>query len=590
MSQLNPDATRKTLSIYWQHAKAYPRQLAGVFIIMPILQLADDFITPLLTSQILNRIATSDGPLDLKSFIQPVAIILAVELGVNLFWRPYIKIVWSFEENVMRDLLNTSFKHLMRMSYKFYSNRFAGSLVSQANKFSGSFERLADTMLWSIYKLIIAFIFTIVILIRPAPISVLVLVLFSTIYVAILIKVKKTERPFNEKWAVAESARTGQLADAIGNIMAVKSFAHEKLEGTLFGKKAQAVHDRSIETMHKVMHNEAFTTTSQRAINAAAILSAILLGARLNIALGTIYLVLIYTMSIIRRLWDLNNTLRNFNRVFGDAREMTEILGIQPEIADTKNPEDLKMNRGKVVFKDVTFGHDSEKPLFKHLNLRIQSGEKIGLVGPSGGGKTTLTTLLLRFMDIQGGTISVDGQNITNVTQNDLRSRIAYVPQEPLLFHRTLRDNIRYGQLDASDETVEAVSKMANAHEFIETLNDGYETMVGERGTKLSGGQRQRVAIARAMIKNAPILVLDEATSALDSESEELIQDALWRLMEGRTAIVIAHRLSTIQKMDRILVLKNGRIVEEGSHKDLVRLGGVYANLWNRQSGGFIEE
>jgi ATP-binding cassette subfamily B protein len=242
------------------------------------------------------------------------------------------------------------------------------------------------------------------------------------------------------------------------------------------------------------------------------------------------------------------------------------------------------------VFKDVTFGHDADKPLFKNLNLRIQSGEKIGLVGPSGGGKTTLTTLLLRFMDIQDGTISVDGQDISKVTQNDLRSRIAYVPQEPLLFHRSLRENIRYGQLDASDEMVEAVSKMANAHEFIDTLSDKYETLVGERGTKLSGGQRQRVAIARAMIKNAPILVLDEATSALDSESEELIQDALWRLMEGRTAIVIAHRLSTIQKMDRILVLKNGAIVEESSHRDLIRQGGVYADLWNRQSGGFIEE
>lgn len=228
--------------------------------------------------------------------------------------------------------------------------------------------------------------------------------------------------------------------------------------------------------------------------------------------------------------------------------------------------------------------------MFRKFSLRIKPGEKIGLVGHSGSGKTSLTKLLLRFADINDGEITIDGQNITHITQDDLRRHIAYVPQEPLLFHRTIAENISYARPDSDQQEIESVAKMAHADEFIVKLAKGYDTLVGERGVKLSGGQRQRVAIARAMLKNSPILLLDEATSALDSESEILIQKALWTLMENRTAIVIAHRLSTIQKMDRIIVLDNGRVIEEGSHKELLRKTGKYAELWTHQSGGFLEE
>ncbi len=302
-----------------------------------------------------------------------------------------------------------------------------------------------------------------------------------------------------------------------------------------------------------------------------------------------------YASLLSEYLWQFSSQiLRNFNRSMGDAQKAIATLNTQPQVVDPAHPEQLKIHQGGIEFRDVTFDHqelaEEDSALFESLNITIKPGEKIGLVGHSGGGKTTITKLILRYMDIDSGEILIDGQNIAHVRQDDLRSNITYVPQEPLLFHRSLAENIKYGNTEAIDQEVIKFSKLAHAHEFIEKLPRGYETLVGERGVKLSGGQRQRVAIARAMLKNAPILLLDEATSALDSESEQLIQAALWKLMEGKTALVIAHRLSTIQRMDRIIVLEDGQIIEQGSHKELLRKKGKYAELWAHQSGGFLED
>jgi ATP-binding cassette, subfamily B, bacterial len=336
--------------------------------------------------------------------------------------------------------------------------------------------------------------------------------------------------------------------------------------------------------------NDSISHTMTSSLRVIAFVFGVFAVVNLHANASVLYLVVTYSSGVVDRLWQFGRVVRNVNRAFGDSAEMTEILQLEPEVKDPEIPEGLRIRRGQITFKKVSFRHDNKEVLFKKLDLRIKPGEKVGLVGPSGGGKTTLTGLLLRFMDIESGQILIDNQDITDIRQADLRSSISYVPQEPLLFHRSLRENIRYGNLKAEDRAVEGVAKLAHAHDFIRDLPEGYQTLVGERGIKLSGGQRQRIAIARAMLKNAPILVLDEATSALDSESEVLIQDALWKLMEGRTAIVIAHRLSTIQKMDRIVVLENGRIVEQGSHKELLRSGGTYAKLWDHQSGGFMED
>jgi ATP-binding cassette subfamily B protein len=329
-----------------------------------------------------------------------------------------------------------------------------------------------------------------------------------------------------------------------------------------------------------------------RVIEFSALLVSIISVVVYDAKIATVFLIFTYTNTLISQLWTFgNNSLRNYNRSLGDASDMVEILHQQPEIKDPVEPEEARIKAGNIQLKNVTFVHDgANDALFRNLNLHIKSGEKVGLVGHSGSGKTSLTRILLRFSDIDGGEILIDGQNIAHITQDDLRRNIAYVPQEPLLFHRSLTDNIRYGRSGATEAEILQASRMAHADDFIKDLPLGYDTLVGERGVKLSGGQRQRVAIARAMIKDAPILVLDEATSALDSESEVLIQQALWKLMEGRTAIVIAHRLSTVQKMDRIIVMSEGKIVEEGTHHQLLNQKGKYAELWAHQSGGFLED
>lgn len=288
----------------------------------------------------------------------------------------------------------------------------------------------------------------------------------------------------------------------------------------------------------------------------------------------------------------MGNIIRNVENGLDEIAPMYEIIKLEPEIKDPPHPEKSNISTGGISFNKLKFSYgdaaSGTKKLFSNFNLDIKPGEKIGLVGPSGGGKTTITKLILRFMDVDGGEILIDGQNIANITQNDLRKNITYVPQEPLLFHRSLKENIAYGKPGATEAEIIEVAKKARAHEFITPLKSGYNTLVGERGTKLSGGQRQRVAIARAMLKPAPILILDEATSALDSESEKKIQEALWELMKNKTAIVVAHRLSTIKHMDRIIVIENGKIKEQGSHTELIKLKGSYANLWQHQSGGFV--
>jgi len=302
-----------------------------------------------------------------------------------------------------------------------------------------------------------------------------------------------------------------------------------------------------------------------------------------------VFITFSYYTAATRVMWEFNRIYRNLETALTDAAQFTELLLEPPSVVDVPQPHAFAPRDFSVELRDVTFGYTPHQPpLFRQFTLRVEPGEKVGLVGRSGGGKTTITRLLLRFADVQAGAILIGGQPVNGVPQSALRELIAYVPQDPSMFHRSIADNIRVGRPSASDAEVRRAAEIAHAAEFIEALPAGYQTLVGERGVKLSGGQRQRVAIARAILKDAPILILDEATSSLDSESEALIQDALWNLMIDRTAIVIAHRLSTVRRMDRLVVIDGGCTVEQGTHDELLQARGLYTSLWAHQSGGFL--
>jgi ATP-binding cassette subfamily B protein len=588
--------TRKTIQLFWHHISQYPMLFYGLIAIVPINIIVGDFIAPYITSQVLLKITrgTYDAQHIWASFgPQIIGYAACVFLTGFAGWRIIVFLIWKLELNVTRDIAQRVFTHLMKMSANFHTNRFGGSLVSQANKLTSSYVRFIDSMIFNLLTLLVALIATLAILAPRVPLYAVALIVLSAIYIAGAFYFSKPVRAANISESEAQSAQTGVLADSITNVMAIKSFSASSHEESRYWEAATHTRAMGRASMYATTKRESYASVITSSLSVAALLLAVIGVSIFHADIQTVFLMFTYTGGISMRLWDFQNVLRQYNRAMGDASDMVKILDIQPSIKDPAKPEKSHIHAGSITFNNVTFTHDGahkDEALFKKLNLHIKPGEKVGLVGQSGSGKTTMTRLLLRFSDIDSGEIAIDGQSITAITQDDLRSSISYVPQEPLLFHRSIRENIAYGNPDATEREIEIIAKSAHADEFVDKLPEKYNTLVGERGVKLSGGQRQRIAIARAMIKNAPILVLDEATSALDSESEVLIQDALWRLMEGRTAIVIAHRLSTIQKMDRIIVLHEGEIVEQGSHKELIKQTGVYAKLWAHQSGGFMED
>lgn len=584
---------KQTLRLFWRFTKPYKPYFwvgtigAGLGIIV------QDIIPPVIVAKAFTLLQSAPaGSLVFGDFEWYLLTYFACMIVGAVIWRTQVWFVWQYEVRALRNIAVYIFDHLQRMGSTFHANRFGGSLVSQTNKFLGAYERVIDEFTWSVTTGVVAFIASLAVLIVAAPWYALVFCIVSATYFYVMYRRTMKTMKYDRALASSESDRTAKLADMITNVSAVTTYAGENHEKKLFEKQANTTMQKDFDLLGQIKINDALSHGMTNSIGMLALLSGIVAITVFHSPAGVLFLAVNYTMQLTRRLWESNRVLRNFNRAFGDATDMTQILGLSPDVQDIKNAPNLRQGRGDIKLSQVDFYYPDQrdKLLFEKLNLHIKPGEKVGLVGKSGSGKTTLTKLLLRLLDIGEGVISIDGQNIAEVTQASLRRSIAYVPQEPLMFHRTIAENIQYGNPEASMEEIIAVAKMANAHEFISELTDGYETLVGERGVKLSGGQRQRVAIARAMLKNAPILLLDEATSALDSESEVLIQDALWKLMKGRTAIVIAHRLSTIQKMDRIIVMDNGNIIEQGTHKELTRSNGIYSELWSHQSGGFIEE
>jgi len=575
---------------FWTGIRAHTGLLAIMVTSMVIVNIAE-VISPLYYKRFFDTVIEATDKVAVGGTLLHIIVII---LGFNIaIWLGYR--IASFADNrfltkVSALLRQSAFDNLMHHSYSFFSNNFTGSLVQRVNRFARAFDRLSDKIVWNIIPLIVKIVGIGIVLYLFKPIIAVVMLGWAIVFIFFNYLVSVWKLKYDIKVAEADSRSTGVLADDITNHHSIQLFTTFITESRLFkkvtGEQAKA-HEVSLDISAVVEAGQALLIFF---IEFFVFYLAIGYWTDDIITVGFFVLLQAYILGLTHRLWEFSRVIRDIYESYADAKEMVEIMLLPHEIKDRQGAKDLIVQKGAIAFKDMSFSFNKTREVFSHFNLDIAPGEKVAVVGPSGAGKSTIVKLLLRLHEPQQGGIYIDGANIQSVTLNSLRQNIALVPQDTLLFHRTLMENIRYGRQEASDDEVKKAATLAHCDDFVSNLSTGFDTYVGERGIKLSGGERQRVAIARAILKNAPVLILDEATSSLDSHSEMLIQDALDTLMKGKTVVVIAHRLSTIKKMDRIVVVDGGNIVESGSHDELLTQNGLYKKLWELQAGGFIKD
>ncbi|MDD4931493.1 MAG: ABC transporter ATP-binding protein [Candidatus Colwellbacteria bacterium] len=586
----NKGNSRETLGLFLEAALRY-KALIVVLVISVLFASGSGVIIPLYFKKFFDLMTGGGAKTDLITGLMGVLIALIILKAIEwVAWRVSSFAVVSFETRVMADLNEKCFAYLHGHSFGYFNNNFVGSMVKRVKSFANAFEMIADNVLWEVLPFIVSISAILFVLWGISPLLGWGVIAWIILYTIISLAFSKFKLKYDIRRNEAETFASGLLADTITNNANVKLFNGYDREVSGFTKATEDL--RAIRKKSWNMGNvfEAVQGVMAIGLEIGMLYIAVSLWKNDGLTPGDFVLIQAYLSNIFGKVWGFGRVIRRFYESLSDASEMTDILLSPHEIKDVPNAADLKVSEGKIDFKNVDFRYGDSRRILSGFSLSIAKGEKVALIGPSGAGKTTVVKLLLRMHDLTGGSIEIDGQNISEVTQESLWRNVSLVPQDPILFHRTLIDNIRYGRPDASDDEVIEAAKSAHCHDFIMATPDGYDTFVGERGVKLSGGERQRVAIARAILRNAPILVLDEATSSLDSGSESLIQDALNGLMEGKTVIVIAHRLSTIRRMDRIIVMADGGIIEEGSHDVLSeRKDGMYRKLWELQAGGFIK-
>jgi ATP-binding cassette subfamily B protein len=588
------DAPRRSTAVllalrHYGRELARHRVVAVPALVLPALgNTCQAYIGPLIVAALAGRLAAG-ADADMVTVLPHVAGFVAVLLLGEALWRVGVHTLNRAVGRGVENLYVVGMDELLAKDAAFFHDNFAGSLTKRVLSFAVRFEEFVVTLTFAVVANFVPIVFASVVLWSYDPMLVVVLVGLLVVTGAAIAPLVRRRQALVDAREAAIARVSGHVADSLMNMETVRAFAAEEAEAAEHRTRVAEQRRLAVRSWdYANLRIDTVVAPMYVLTNALGLLVAVGLGGG-RLGVEALVVTFTYYWSATRVMFEFNQIYRRLESALTEAAQFTELLLTPPTVLDPVAPEPLRPSGADIRFDRVTFAHPGAPPLFNGLDLTVPGGAKIGLVGRSGGGKSTLTRLLMRLMDVDEGRILVGGQDIARISQADLRSLIAYVPQDPAMFHRTLRDNIAFGRPGASDAEIRRAAQAAHVTEFAEALPDGFDTLVGERGIKLSGGQRQRVALARAILRDAPILLLDEATSALDSESEILVQDALWQLMAGRTALVVAHRLSTVARMDRLVVLEGGRIVEQGSHAELLAVQGTYAALWEHQSGGFLD-
>jgi ATP-binding cassette subfamily B protein len=582
-------ALRLVLRRYCAQVRRRPAFAIPAMLLPGLGEILGFYAPPLIIARVLGVFA-SDATPDLRELIPYVLAFAGVWFAGEAMWRLAGIFIARAEIRGMEELYIEAMDELLAKDLSFFHDNYAGSLTKRALGYARRFEDVFDVMAFQVIANVLPLAFVAVVLWRYSPLLILTLVgMLAATFFLVWPRIRRRRRLVDIREA-ASTRLAGHVADSISNAEAVRAFGREPEEARIHARNVQDFGAKTLRSWdYQNLHVDMITTPMYILTNTLGLIVALATNGATGAGLQAVFITFSYYTGITRVMWEFNRIYRNLESALTEAAQFTELLLDPPAVVDAAETKAFAPAHYGIEMRNVCFRYEPAQPLlFEDFSLEVSHGAKVGLVGFSGGGKTTITRLLLRFADIESGAILIGGQRIDEIPQAALRDAIAYVPQDPSMFHRSIADNIRIGRPAATDEEVRRAAKLAHAAEFIEVLPRRYETLVGERGVKLSGGQRQRVAIARAILKDAPVLILDEATSSLDSESEALIQDALWNLMATRTTIVIAHRLSTVRRMDELVVLDHGKIVEKGSHDVLLARAGIYASLWAHQSGGFL--
>ena len=571
----------------------FAAQYRGWYLLMILLETINStcgILIPYATGQIIKAVTQAHAQsLSLVEHMQgPLWLFIALAVGEVVFARAGGGVQIVIGPRQRQTVTRAMYAYLQHHSHRFLSNDFAGALAHKISETSMGYSQTIWTLIFDFYPMIIVFGVAIFLLGHAHRGLAELVSIWAVCFVTASFFLATRTRPFAVAASAARSETTGKVVDAVTNLTSTRLFARLDYEreylDTQLKKELTAVR-RSNSYSERVRW---FQYTAAAVLKIGVLYYALHLWGRGEITVAEFVVAITTTLLIINEARNLSRRFLEFFEYVGNVSNGVHTIVRPHEVVEDPGAQRMPIERGRIEFQDVSFGYSNEQLIFQHLNVTIPAGQRVGLVGFSGSGKSTFVSLILRLYDPQGGKILIDGHDIRAMTQDSLHSQLSLIPQDPNLFHRTLMENIRYGRLEATDEEVVDAARKAHADGFIRNIKDQYASLVGERGVKLSGGQRQRIAIARVVVKNAPILILDEATSSLDSITEQAIQETLDEVMQGKTVIVVAHRLSTIAHLDRILVFDQGRIVEDGTHEELLALGGSYQRLWSRQAGGFV--